>query len=130
MGWNKIYHNYTGRTGLVLRQSWISEVNIGVGLTAEDVDGVGEDLVLFVLLLPREVNPVVSIARHQDDGQDDEDDKEDDDGEVLADLGDGVGEAFEVWVGVGAVGDHEEVLDGSPSQVGGGGTGETSLVLR
>ena len=59
-----------------------------------------------------------------------EDDKKDDDGEVLADLGDGVGEAFEVWVGVGAVGDHEEVLDGSPSQVGGGGTGETSLVLR
>ena len=110
-------------------QCWISEVNIRVCLPTQDVDGVSEDPVLLVLLLPRDVNPVVSVARHQDDSEDDEDHKEDDAGQILADLGDGVGEAPEVRVGVGAVGDNDEVLDRSVSQVGRGGTSETGLVL-
>ena len=109
-------------------QCWISEINIRVCLSTQDVDGVSEDPVLFVLLLPSEINPVVSVARDQD-RQYDKDHQDDDDGKVLADLGDGVGEAPEVRVGVGAVGDNDEVLDRSAGQEGRGGTSETSLVL-
>ena len=64
----------------------------------KDVDGVCEDAGLLVLLLPRQVDPVVSVPRDEDEGEDGDDHEEEDGGEILADLGDGVGETSEVWV--------------------------------
>ena len=52
-----------------------------------------------------------------DEAEDGDDDQEEGGGEVLTDLGDGVGETPEVWVGVRAVRNDGEVLDGSVGQI-------------
>ena len=94
----------------------------------ENVDGVCQDTRLFVLLLARQIDPIVSVSRHEDESEDDDHYQKEEGGEVLADLSDGVGETPEVRVGVRALRDDGQVADGSVCQVAGRGTLEAVVL--
>ena len=127
----KIYHKYylvwTGDWSVPV-YSGISQVNVRVSVPVENVDGVCQDTRLLVLLLARQIDPIVSVSRHEDESEDDDHYQKEEGGEVLADLSDGVGETPEVRVGVRALRDDGQVADGSVCQVAGRGTLEAVVL--